>query len=738
MRALEEKLRAFDGPATARLARSTPIPGLGQLPDSRTPRSIQRSVCGWCSTGCGLLIHQGHGKPVNITPDPLYPVNRGTACPKGWEAMSPALTNERGTTPLLRDPKTGAMRPIGWGEAMRIFKEKTQGALADHGPEGAAFLSTGQIPTEEMLFLGALWKFGIGAHAADSNTRQCMATAHVAYKESFGFDAPPFSYQDLDESDALVFVGANPAIAHPILWERVVNRTRKADIAVIDPRRTETAQVATRHLALDPKTDLVLFQHLAREVIARNWIDRDFVENHTSGFEELQRVLSGLEGRDPLVDCGLAPGDFEWLVERFRPGLRTSVWWTMGVNQGHQAVRTAQAIVNLCLITGNIGKPGTGPNSITGQMNAMGSRMFSCTTSLPCGRDWKNPAHRKDVADILGVDVAQFPAGPGPAYDQILTNAREGRMGMLWVVATNPAHSWIGQKDFLEAASKTFLVVQDMYPDTETAKLADLYLPSGGWGEKDGTAINSERRLGRFRASTPPPGSALVDFDIFRLIARTFGVGGRMAAWHQQEDVFQAMRDLSRGRPNDITGVVDLDDVEGRGGVQWPAPEGGSERGGTARLFADGVFPTPDGRARIVAEQALPSPHRREARFPLRLLTGRGSSSQWHTLTRSNRSALLRSLSPARTLVEMHPDDASVRGLRSGDQVRVVSANGEAAAVVHLASTMRPGEVFLPMHAPDVNRLTVPVFDAQSRQPSYKDGWVEILVGKSPVGERGT
>jgi assimilatory nitrate reductase catalytic subunit len=723
---LPNLVRIFDGPATRELSQSRFLPGLGMVPDRLAPQGLLRTVCGYCSTGCGLLVHLQEGGAVNLSPDPDYPVNLGAACPKGWEAMAPLASPDRGTVPLLRDPSTGRMKPVSWERALEVFVEKLREALSRHGSDGAAFLSTGQIPTEEMLFLGALWKFGIGATAADSNTRQCMATAHTAYKDSFGFDAPPFTYADFEESDSLVFVGANPAIAHPILWERVLKNRRNPTIVVLDPRRTETAQAATRHVALAPKSDLVLLYALARELIQRGRVDTAFVEAHTEGFASFANFLQEFPRERALEEAGISAEEFAFLADLFEPGKRVSIWWTMGVNQSHQAVRTAQAIVNLCLMTGNIGKPGTGPNSITGQMNAMGSRLFSCTSSLPGGRDWTNASHRGEIAEYFGIPASGIPSSSGPAYDQILSKAGNGEMGFLWVVATNPAHSWIGQRDFAQAAEKTFLVVQDMYPDTETAGMADLYLPSGGWGEKDGSIINSERRLGRMRRAATPPGQALSDLDIFRLVARAWGVGGRIGSWRTAEDLFHAMRDLSRGRPCDISGVENLSALELQGGVQWPCPEGAYPPAKERRLFGDGRFFTKSGKARFVFDPPRPSPNALSATFPLRMLTGRGSSSQWHTLTRTSRSAVLRSLSPADPVVEMHPTDAAARDLVQGDWVRIRSRKGVARARVVVASTMRPGEVFVPMHAPDANQLTEPVFDPHSRQPSYKDGAVEV------------
>ncbi|MCB9496026.1 MAG: molybdopterin oxidoreductase family protein [Fibrobacteria bacterium] len=743
-------IRSFDGPLTRSLHRLQGNFGLGQVPGTTPPRATTTSVCGYCSTGCGLNVHLGGRSPVELTPDPSYPVNLGMACPKGWEALAVLDAPDRGTTPLLRDRLTGERRPISWEDALAIMVSRLKGIRDLHGPESAAFLSTGQIPTEEMFFLGALWKLGFGFLHADSNTRQCMATAHVAYKQSFGFDAPPFSYDDFEESDVLVFVGANPCIAHPILWERVMMNVRSPKIVVVDPRRTETAQASSLHVPLAPKSDLVLWYTVLRKIVERGWVDREFVDSHTTGFQELSVFLEEFDDARCLQDTGLEAGQLESLVESFRPGRRVSIWWTMGVNQSHEAVRTAQALIDICLVTGNIGKPGTGPNSITGQANAMGSRLYSMTTSLPGGRDFANPEHRAQVSRIMGIPEDRIPGTAGLAYDQILDRAAEGGIKALWVVATNPEHTWIGQDAFVRARENLeFLVVQDMYHSTETALQADLYLPAAGWGEKEGTQINSERRIGLTKKVRRPPGLALPDFDIFRLLAAAWGCADLFPRFANPESAFGLMRDLSRDRPHDFTGIRDYRHIDVAGGIQWPFPEGARPAGpdhsvrpgapeelrnllrgdeGHRRLFSDGRFFTPDGKARLLFDPPRPPEEPTDAEFDLVLLTGRGSSAEWHTGTRTSKSALLRTLAPGRLLAEIHPSDARTRGIRPGDAILVSSRRGSLRAEAMTSPNVRPGTIFLPMHHREVNRLTFPSFDPYSREPSYKHAAVRMEV----------
>jgi assimilatory nitrate reductase catalytic subunit len=706
------------GPLTRELALEPGAFGLGKLPARLLPEQTTRMVCGFCSTGCSLDAHLQDGRAVNLTPSAGYPVNLGMACPKGWEALSPLRAPDRATVPLLRDG--GKPSPVSWTTAVDTFVSRLKAIQARHGRASVAFLGTGQIVTEELAFLGALAKFGMGMIHGDGNTRQCMATAATAYKESFGFDAPPYTYADLDQSDVIVLVGSNLCIAHPILWERVRRNRHQPAIVVIDPRATETATAATHHLPLAPKSDLTLFYGLARILIENGWIDRAFIDAHTSGFEELRAFVGGFVLERVARETGLPAAQIENLAALIHAGKRVSFWWTMGVNQSHEGVRLAQAIVDLALMTGNIGRPGTGANSITGQCNAMGSRLYSNTTNLLGGHDFTSAADRHKVAGALGIDPVHIPDRGSLAYDQILEKVVSGEIRALWIVATNPAHSWINQRFAHDVFDRLeFLVVQDMYTSTETAQRAHLLLPAAGWGEKEGTFINSERRIGLTKRVARAPGEALADFSIFRLLAEGWGCGPLFSEWTTPEAVFQILKRVSRGQPCDIGGIEDYAMLDAAGGIQWPFPPGASlapER----RLFEDGRFFRPDGRARFVVEKPRPVPEPPDGAFPFTLLTGRGTSAQWHTQTRTGKSAVLRRLSPADLYVEVSPTDAAALEIRPNEWVEVCSRRGAVRARAFVTNTVRAGQLFMPMHYPEMNRLTFPSVDPYSRQPAYK------------------
>jgi anaerobic selenocysteine-containing dehydrogenase len=700
--------------------------GLGLLPENLQPQAVVGSVCGYCSTGCNLKIHLRDGAAVGLTPATEYPVNLGMACPKGWESLTVLAAPDRATTPLVRN-LAGQLEPVDWDTALRTFADRMKSIQAAHGPESIAFLSTGQIVTEEMALLGALAKFGMGMRHGDGNTRQCMATSVVAYKQAFGFDAPPYTYADFEESDVIVLVGSNLTIAHPILWQRVMHNPHQPEIVVVDPRATETAMAATQHLDIYPKSDLTLLYAVARLLIERDWIDRDYIAANTNGFEVFTEFVQAFPLARATEETGLPAEAIEKFASTIHDGKRVSFWWTMGVNQSHQAVRTAQAIINVALMTGNIGRPGTGANSITGQCNAMGSRLFSNTTNLLGGHDFADPLHRRKVADALGIDESRIPREDSWPYHRILEGILRGEIRGLWVIATNPAHSWINQGTARDILSRLdFLVVQDMYDNTETAHLADLVLPAAGWGEKEGTFINSERRVGTIRKVARAPGQALADFHICQLIAEYWGCGEMFHQWESPEAVFQILKRLSDGQPCDISGIDDYRMLDERGGMQWPFPTDCRDLEQERRLFADGQFYHPDGRARFLCEAPCPLPESPNPKYPFLLLTGRGSAAQWHTQTRTAKSAILRKLYATELYVEINSQDAIRLDIHSGDSVAVSSQRGRLIGRAVVTPGVQLGQVFIPMHYRSTNLLTNSTFDPYSHQPAYKSCAVNV------------
>jgi len=726
--ALSRLLFDRQGTLTRDLLREPGQFGLGQVPQRLAPDRTTTMICGFCSTGCGLSIHLKNGEALNLSPATDYPVNLGMACPKGGEALAPLAAKDRVRQPIMSKSRGEPLVETDWETALDFFVQRFRQVQGRHGNASAAFLGTGQITIEELALLGSFAKFGMGMVHGDGNTRQCMATAATAYKQSFGFDAPPYSYADFEESDVLVFVGANPCIAHPIMWERVCKNKHQPKIIVVDPRKTETAMSATLHLPLAPKSDLVLFYTVAHLLIQGGFVDREFVAKSVNGFAEFEAHVSAFTLERASLATGLSEEQIQELVSAIGTGKAVSLWWTMGVNQSYEGVRLAQSLINIALITGNIGRPGTGCNSITGQCNAMGSRLFSNTTGLLGGRDFTNATHRAEVAEILSIDPERIPSEASWAYDQIMEGINRGQIKGLWVVATNTAHSWINQADAIDLLGKLdFLVVQDMYATTETAALADLVLPAAGWGEKEGVFINSERRLGLIKKVARAPGQALSDFSIVKLLAEAWGVGEMFQEWSSPEATFQILKRCSRGRPCDITGIEDYRMIDEMRGIQWPLREGEvPEPADQRRLFADGRFHHPDGKARLLFEEPRKQPEAVDKNYPLLLLTGRGSSSQWHTGTRTNKSAVLRKLFPQDAYVELNPKDARAQQISQNEWVVVESRRGRVKARAFISHVVQPGQCFMPMHYARTNQLTFAAFDPYSRQPSYKNCAVRV------------
>lgn len=728
--ALPQILQARSGKMTRELLLNPGDHGLGMTPESLQAESTTVATCGYCATGCGLRLHLRDRQAVGLTPESNYPVNLGMACPKGWEALEVLNADDRACYPMLRN-RDGALERVEWDRALSTFTQRFKSIQAQHGNDSIAFLSTGQIPSEEMAFLGALAKFGMGMVHGDGNTRQCMATAVTAYKESFGFDAPPYTYEDFEQSDCLVFVGANPCISHPIMWERVLRNPNSPEIIVFDPRRTETAMASTQHLQLSPKSDLAILYAITEHLIASDLIDHDFVAAHVTGYDALVSHVAKFTPDAVARVAGVSADSIRSAAESIGNANAASLWWTMGVNQSYEGTRTAQAIINIALITGNIGRPGTGANSITGQCNAMGSRLWSNTTNLMGHHDFESAEDRSRVASILGINVDRIPSQGSWSYDRIIEGIRKGEIKGLWVIATNPAHSWIDQEDIKQLLDKLdFLVVQDMYSSTETAQHADLVLPAAGWGEKEGTFINSERRYGVLKKVRQAPGEALADFQIFRAVAAYWGVGEMFSQWTHPEAVFKTMQTLSAGRPCDISGIDGYRQIGQCGGVQWPWSKSDAENAASPkqqrRLYADGRFFHPDSKARLIVDDVTPMPEPTDDQYPVLLMSGRGTVSQWHTQTRTRNSKVLKKLYPQNPYVEIHPADATDMNVRNGDDVVVESRRGKIVVTAMVTPTVQSKQAFIPMHYDVTNQLTLSHFDPHSGQPSYKDCAVKI------------
>lgn len=679
---------------------------------------IKQSTCNYCSIGCNLDFYIENEKIKKVIPTTEYPVNKGFCCVKGLNLDKQSTKYGRQKLPIIKD-ENGEMKEISWDEAFEVFASRMKSIAEKYGKESAAFLSTGQITIEDMALLGHIGRTHMGMHG-DGNTRLCMATAVVAHKQSFGFDAPPYTLNDLELSDTIIFIGANPIVAHPILWSRTV-KNKNAKIIVIDPRKSETAINADIWIDIKPKADLTLFYTLANILIEKDWIDRDYIEKYSEGFEEFKEHVKKYTLEDVEKETGISSERVLELAQIIHNGKRVSFWWTIGINQGYQAVRTAQAIINLAVMTGNIGREGTGANSITGQCNAMGSRLYSNTTSLYAGRDYANPIHRKYIANILDIDECILPTKPTIPYNGIIDKINSGEIKALWIVATNPRHSWTNNEEFEKAIKNLeFFVVQDIYDDTDSAKLCDLFLPSVSSIKKEGTQINTERRLSAVVPVLKKEEGELTDYEILLGIGKALGIGASLEKWKTPRDAFELIKKFSKDMPCDITGV-DYEMLIESKGIQWPFKKGDILECDERRLFEDNKYFTPNGKVKFIYEDIAINPNVPTKEFPYIFNTGRGTVGQWHTQTRTREIELVESSSLEAAYVHINTKLAQELDIKDNERVIVTSSNGHKREFVAiLTDTVKKDQLFAPLHYIETNALTPSTFDPYSKEPSYK------------------
>ena len=560
----------------------------------------------------------------------------------------------------------------------------------------------------------------------DGNTRLCMATSVVAHKQSFGFDAPPYTLKDVELSDTVILIGSNPVVAHPILWDRIRSNKNKK-LIVIDPRKSETAKHADYWYGIKGKSDLILLYTVANILIEKDYLNHEYIEKYTEGFEEFKGFVKKYTIEKAVEATGIEAERILELVELINKGERVSIWWTMGVNQGYEAVRTAQAIINIALMTGNIGRPGTGANSLTGQCNAMGSRAYSNTAGLFGGGDFDNPVRRKRIAEVLGVEDEVLATKPTKPYNVIVEEINSGKIKALWVICTNPRHSWTNNKTFQEAVDKLELfVVQDIYDDTDSAKECDVYLPVVPGIKKEGSYINTERRISAMRPALTKGEDERTDFEVIYGIGKALGMGSLLDKWKTPRDVFNLMKECSRNMPCDMTGV-DYDGLVDSKGIQWPFKEGEVLKEDERRLYEDNLFYTPSKKAKFMFEDVRENPLQTTEEYPYVLNTGRGTVGQWHTQTRTREVRFIEDVSSEKAYIYINMALAKELGIKENDMIKVSSINGQSSEfMAKPTEDVGYGELYAPMHYIECNNLTPSLYDPYSKEPSYKTTPVNI------------
>ena len=679
------------------------------------------STCGYCSTGCSIEVGlNAAGKAVSARGVADAPVNQGKLCIKGIFEHELFNSAQRGSTPLLRERPIDPYLEVSWDAALDRTAAEIQRIQEKYGRDSVAIVSTGQILTEEFYTLGKLVRGVIGTNNYDGNTTLCMASAVSGYKRSFGSDGPPGCYDDFDHTECLLAFGTNLPEQHPIIYWRLkmALEQRRFPVIVVDPRVTMFAQMADIHLPIAPGTDLVLLNALAHVILKEGLEDRAYIDAHTTGFEDFARLVAQYDPTTSAAICGIDEDTIRHVARLYAKAGAAMTIWTMGINQSTHGSDGVVAINSLNLITGNVGKAGGTPLSITGQCNAMGTREWSSCSGLPGYRALEKEQDRETIAAYWGIDPDFFPKTRGLFMTDIFPAMETGQIKALWLVATNPMTSMPNIPRIKKTLQNLeFLVVQDAYADVETTQYAHAYLPAALWGEKEGVFTNTERRVNLVRKVMAPHGDCKPDLWIFNEVAKRFERGRKIRFPETSAEVFDEMRELSRGRMLDYSGLTH-DKIEQQRGIQWPCPEGAET--GSPRLYTDGVFQHADGKAKLIPLPFVDNNERPDKQFPFWLNSGRVVE-HFHTRTRTGKIGNVNKFSPT-PYMEMNPDSAREFGI-----ARLISRRGYAVVLVQLTHRVPHNMVFIPFHFHEcVNQLTLGLLDPYSRQPAFKQCAVKI------------
>lgn len=735
---------------------NAPVPSAAALvaePLVVAPLTETKATCCYCGVGCGVLVQSDGEKVVAVRGDPDHPANLGRLCTKGSTlhlTARPALQQQaRALYPELRLARSDQRERASWATTLDFLANKFAATIRDHGPDSVGFYLSGQLLTEDYYVFNKLAKGLIGTNNVDTNSRLCMSSAVAGYKQTLGADAPPPCYEDIDQADVIFLVGSNTAYAHPIVYRRIED-ARKANpelkVIVADPRRTDTAREADLFLPILPGTDVALFNGMLHICLWEDLIDVDYIAAHTEGFAELKQTVREYTPKMVAEICGINEQDLMQAARWFGKAKAALSMYCQGLNQSSSGTAKNAALINLHLATHQIGKPGAGPFSLTGQPNAMGGReVGGLATMLSGHRDLNNPQHRAEIAALWGIE--SVPEKPGKSAVEMFEAVRTGEIKLIWIVCTNPAQSMPEQAMIREALRNAELVVvQEAYRTTASCDYADVLLPASTWSEKEGTVTNSERRITRFKSVLPKLAESKHDWEIAVAFARKLevlmGKHQSLFPFSSTEEIWNEHRESTRGRDLDITGLS-FKILEEQGPQQWPYPEGATQ--GKKRLYEDGIFPTASGRAKFVNTAYQPVVDRVDARYPFHLTTGR-LRDQWHGMSRTGTVAQLFAHA-AEPSVAMSKTDMERRQLSNGDLVHVTSKHGSQIFPVALGEDMRAGQVFIGMHwgeeyvsgrghdgagSHGVNSLTSPAYDPSSKQPELKHAAVKILKTEFP------
>ncbi|CBN58191.1 MULTISPECIES: molybdopterin oxidoreductase family protein [Kamptonema] len=726
-----------------------------------------KTLCPYCGVGCGLEVSSPTkpGQSWKVKGDREHPSSMGMVCVKG-ATVTESIQRDRLLYPMMRDSLDEPFRRASWDEALNAIVNRIQTVRATSGPDALCMYGSGQFVTEDYYVAQKLIKGCLGTNNFDANSRLCMSSAVAGYVQSFGADGPPCCYDDLELTDCAFIIGSNTAECHPIIFNRLAKYHKKnADVKmiVVDPRRTPTAEAADLHLAIKPGTDIDLLNGIAYILLQWGDVHAPFIDECTTNFAAFTEVIKYYPPQFVADRCGISVDELKTAARYWQESKRILSLWSMGMNQSSEGTAKVRSLINLHLMTGQIGKPGCGPFSLTGQPNAMGGREAGGLSHiLPGYRFVRSEKHRAEVEEFWGLPAGSISPIPGRTAWDMMTGLETGEVEFLWIAATNPAVSMPDLERTKAALRRSpFTVYQEAYYPTETAPFAHILLPATQWSEKTGVMTNSERRVTLCPAFQQPQGEALQDWQIFAEVGRRLGFGDQFT-FQTSAEVHSEFVQLTRGQPCDMSGMSH-DRLRAEGPMQWPLSEkeegrrkkeegrGEKEEGkedsdrklaASERLYTDWRFHTPDGKARFAACHSRGLAEPPDPNYPLVLTTGR-LYGHWHTLTRTGRTEKINQMHPD-PFIEIHPRDAEELGIENGVMVEVRSRRGVCRFPAKITKAIAPGTVFVPMHwgslwadGAEANTLMHHESCPDSKQPELKACAVQLVpIPVEVVGEK--